>query len=94
MIAIKGTQSRKASVERLRQKAEVPLRAVELHDISQKGSQHTRVADAQSARRWNGGSVVAKIRHAQVAKQFAAVGMRVRTHASGPGGRKCGEFRL
>ena len=53
-----------------------------------------RVADAAHSRRGHVDRVVAEIRHPQVAEQHAAVGMRIRTHASFALGRKFGQFRF
>ncbi len=52
------------------------------------------VADAAHPRRGNLDCIVAEVRHAKVAEQHAAVGMRIRAHAAGALGRKFGQFRL
>ena len=56
--------------------AEIPLLAVELRHVAQERPEHVRVADAAHARRGHVDRVVAEIRHAQVAQQHAAVGVR------------------
>ena len=72
----------------------VSLLPVQLRDIAQKGSEHTRVTDASHSRRWHGFRVVAEIRHPQVAEQRTAVGVRIRPHASFAFGGKLGQFRF
>ncbi len=53
-----------------------------------------RVADAAHPRRRHVLRVVAEIRHAQVAQQLAAVGVRIRAHATVALGRQFGQFRF
>ena len=73
---------------------EIALLTVQLGHIAQERPEHMRVADAEHSRRGHGFGVVAEIRHAQVAQQHAAVGMRIRAHASFALGRQFGQFRF
>ena len=73
---------------------EIPLRAVQFRHIAQETPEHMRVADAAHARCRHLDSIVAEIRHPQVAEQNAAVGMGIRAHAPFALGRKFGQFRF
>ncbi len=73
---------------------EVSLLLVQLRDVTQERSEHTRIADAARPGRRHGLGVVAEIRHPQVAQQHAAVGVRIGAHASLAPGRKFGQFGL
>jgi hypothetical protein len=53
-----------------------------------------RIADAAHPRREHVDRVVAKIRHSQVAKQNAAIGVRIGAHASFALWCKLGQFGL
>ena len=73
---------------------EIPLLAVQLRHIAQETPEHMRVADAAHPRRRHVDRVVAEIRHPQVAKQNATVGVGIRAHAPFAFGRKFGQFRF
>ncbi|MDB5887825.1 MAG: hypothetical protein JWM03_697, partial [Rhodocyclales bacterium] len=73
---------------------EIALCVVELCDIAQKGPGYARVAIAEHTGFGYLLCIFAKVRHAQVAQQHAAVGMGIRTHAASARWGKLRQFRL
>ena len=62
--------------------AEVAQILVQRHDLAQERAERARVAGAHHAVRGHVDGEVAKVRHAQIAQQQSAVGMRIRAHAA------------
>ncbi len=72
--------------------AEISLFAIEFRHVAQERPEYVRVADAGRARRGHDGRVIAKVRHAQITQQRAAVRMGIGAHASRTFGRKLGQL--
>jgi hypothetical protein len=59
---------------------EIALVVVCGDDIAQEAAQHARVFRVHCTRRWNVDRVLAEVRHAKLAQQYAAVRMGIRAH--------------
>ena len=72
---------------------EIALVLVQLGHVAQELAQHERVLDLNRAGRRHIDRVVVEVRHAQVAQQNAAVGVRIGAHPAVALRRQLGQFR-
>ena len=72
---------------------EIPLVLIEHGHVTQELAEHQRVLGGDGAGRWHVHGVHAEVRHAQVAEQDAAVGVRIGAHPPVPLGGQLGQVR-
>ena len=73
---------------------EIALLSVQLRHIAQEAAEHMYVADSAHPGHGHFRRVVAEIRHPQIPQKDAAIGVRVRSHASFALGRQLSQFRF